>query len=85
MDPGKVLGMCQNVILFYKRPARIEENAQWQMKAYMSLSYAIDSALRVAYAGYAVRVLYEKTCVIDWAENFIWDLTEKRNGKAVSK
>ena len=67
--------MKSKVILYYKRPAKIEKNAKWQDKPYTwytsALSSAIDSALRLALDGYAVRIEVDGVTVLDWSENFI--------------
>lgn len=46
-----------NIIkLYYKRPKKMEENAEWQEKTYEQLSCAVDAAMRLALEGYVVKV-----------------------------
>ena len=63
------------VVLYYKRPAKIEKDSEWQDKPYTwytsPLSSAIDNALRLALDGYAVRVELDGIAVLEWSENFI--------------
>ena len=67
--------MKNKVVLHYKRPKRIEENAEWQKKDYTyyssSFSTAMDGCMRLALAGYATRIEINGVVVLDWAENFI--------------
>lgn len=64
-----------NIIkLYYKRPKKMEENAEWQEKTYGQLSYALDGALRFALGGYAVWVECNGRTVLIWAEGEIEEI-----------
>ena len=67
--------MKNKVILYYKRPKRIEENAEQQKKDYTyyssSFSTAMDGCMRLALDGYATRIEINNIVILDWAENFI--------------
>ena len=66
------------VELWYKRPARIDPDAELMVKNYeyytSALSTAIDAALRLALDGYYVQVLIDGHVVFTWEENFIRDI-----------
>lgn len=64
-----------DVRLFYKRPKNIEANAALQEKQYGELSAALDGALRLAYAGYEVKIVCNGYIVIEWQENYIKKIT----------
>lgn len=69
-----------NVILYYKRPKEIlkklGEAVQEFEKRYFELSTALDAGLRLAYAGYEVRIVVNGVEVLYWRENFILELVE---------
>ena len=67
--------MKNKVILYYRRPSKIEPNAEQKNKNYTlfnsPLDTAMDNALRLALAGYAVQLTLNDKIIINWKENFI--------------